>query len=450
MADFPSLTDVVNALFGTRCNRPIPTFGIIVAIAVVLAMSGGASPASTAKSLGVDRTATVREIERAIDTTYVFPALRPKIIAQLEKSRRVSHYNIEDPVQFAQRITADLDAVTHDGHLYLASDPVQYAAMLAPAESTEGMDAYRHAIAVRDHSGLTKMEILPGNVRYLKLEHFQWIAETTGSAYDDAARFLKEGDAVIIDLRSNGGGNSDAADYFSKAFLAPDPLRPDSAQSRERDSRWAGKPLYLLVDGGVASAAEAVAYGAQQEKTGIIVGSSTYGAANNNKKFPIAPQFVLSVSYNRPINPISGTNWEGTGVKPDIVVPGVAALDAAQLDALDRLSKSPNISAERMEEYRWASVAIEARLHPIILDVSALQRMAGVYGTIELRDTPAGLRFYRSDRPKRPQGVVMVPLNAEGLFGIDGYDDLRAQVTATGLALLHGAEDQREMFPRSD
>jgi len=137
-------------------------------------------------------------------------------------------------------------------------------------------------------------------------------------------------------------------------------------------------------------------------------------------------------------------------VRPDISVPGVAALDAAQLDALDRLGKSSNVSAERMAEYRWASVAIEARLHPIVLDTSSLQRMAGVYGTIELRDTPAGLRFYRSDRPKRPQGVAMVPLNSEGLFGIDGYDDLRAEVTATSLALLHGAEDQREVFPRSN
>jgi len=311
------------------------------------------------------------------------------------------------------------------------------------------LDAYRQAIAVRDHSGLTKMEILPGNVRYLKLEHFQWMGDATRNAYDDAARFLKDGDAIIIDLGSNGGGNSDAADYFSTAFLAPDPLRPDSMESRGRDPHWAGKPLYLLVDGGVASAAEAVAYGAQQEKTAIIVGSSTYGAANNNKKFPIAPRFVLSVSYNRPINPISGTNWEGSGVKPDIPVAGPAALDAAQLDALDRLSKSPSVPPQRLAEYRWASAALEARLRPVALDKATIQGVAGLYGTIELRDTPAGLRFYRSDRPKRPQGVVMVALNANGLFSIDGYDDLRAEVTPTGLALLHGAEDQREVFPRS-
>jgi hypothetical protein len=416
--------------------------------ALALLAMAGATSATTPGS--IDRTVTVREIERAIDTTYVFPGLRPKIIAQLERSRRANHYNVADPELFVQRVTADLEAVAHDGHLYLMSDPAQYAAMLAPPASSEGLDAFRNAIALRDHSGLSKMEILPGNIRYLKLEHFQWIAEITQQSYDDAARFLKDADAVIIDLRGNGGGNSDAADYFSKAFLAPDPLRPDTAQARERDPHWTGKTLYLLVDGGVASAAEAVAYGAQQEKTARIVGATTYGAANNNKKFPIAPQFVLSVSYNRPINPISGTNWEGTGVKPDIPVAGIAALDAAQLDALNRLSAAPNVPPQRLAEYRWAGAAIEARLRPVVLDQSSIQRMAGIYGTVELRDTPEGLRFYRSDRPKRPQGVVMVPLNTQGLFGIDGYDDLRADVTPTGLALLHGAEDAREVFPRSN
>jgi Peptidase family S41 len=421
-------------------------FHLTFVCGLALIAVGASAPA---KSSGADRTVAVRQIERAIDTTYVFPALRPKIIAQLERSLLSGHYHVEDPALFAQRVTADLEAVAHDGHLYLMSDPAQYAAMLAPAASLEGMEAFRHAIAVRDHSGLTKMEILPGNVRYLKLEHFQWIPDVTRQSYDDAARFLKDGDAVIIDLRSNGGGNSDAADYFSRVFLAPDPLRPNTAEARARDPRWAGKPLYLLVDAGVASAAEAVAYGAQQEKTALIVGSTTYGAANNNKKFPIAPQFVLSVSYNSPVNPISGTNWEGTGVMPDIPVTGVAALDAAQLDALNRLESASNVPPQQLAEYHWASTAIEAQLRPVVLDKASLQGMAGVYGTVELRDSPAGLLFYRTDRPKRPQGVVMVPLNVQGLFSIDGYDDLRAEVTPAGVALLHGAEDAREVFPRN-
>jgi hypothetical protein len=403
-------------------------------------------------ALGViERASALQAIERTIDSIYVFPELRPKIIARLEQSRRSHRYDVSDAAIFTQRITEDLDAAAHDGHLYLMNDPEQYAAILAPAASSDGLDAYQDSIATRDHSGLTKIEILPGNIRYLRLEHFQWIPRATATAYDDAARFLKDGDAVIIDLRGNGGGNSDAADYFSRKFLPPDPdpVRALLPQSRERDPRWQGKPLYLLVDGGVASAAEAVSYGAQQEKTAIIVGSTTYGAANNNKKIPIAPRFVLSVSYNRPINPISGTNWEGVGVKPDIPVSGTAALDAAELDALDRLQAGANVPAQRLAEYRWAHVAIQARLQPIVINAKRLRTMAGSYGTIVLKDTPPGLRFYRADRPKRPQGVVMTPLDSAGLFGIDGYDDLRARVTATKIVLFHGAEDQQEVFLRS-
>jgi hypothetical protein len=399
----------------------------------------------------IDRTLALRQIESAVDSTYVFPELRPKIVAQLERSRLAHRYDVDDPNVFVQRVTEDLEAVAHDGHLYLTNDPAQYAAMLAPTASSDGLDAFRQAMAVRDHSGLTKLEVFAGNIRYLRLDHFQWIPDSTSVAYDDAARFLKDGDAVIIDLRSNGGGNSEAAEYFSKSFLPPDPdpVRAALPQSRERDPRWVGRPIYLLVDGGVASAAEAVAYGAQQEKTAIIVGASTYGAANNNKKIPIAPQFVLSVSYNRPINPISGTNWEGVGVKPDIAVAGGMALDAALLDALERLSKASSLAPQWLAEYRWAGVAIRARLHPVQVDPIQLNAVAGTYGTVELKKSPEGLRFYRSDRPKRPQGVVMIPLDNQGLFEVPGYDDLRVRVTGRQLSLLHGAEDAVEVFPRN-
>ena len=411
---------------------------------VSLPVAGLATPAAT------DRTAAVREMERLIEKTYVFPELRPRILAQLERSRLAHRYDVSDPNLFVTRINEDLKAVANDGHLYLTNDRGEYTALLAPAKSADGLDAYRQALAIRDHSGLTRMEILPGNIRYLKLEHFQWIPGITAAAYDDAARFLMDGDAVIIDLRDNGGGNSDGADYFSKAFLPPDPLRATSPQSLERNPRWIGKPLYLLVNGGVGSAAEAVAYGAQQEKTAMIVGATTYGAANNNKRFPIAPQFVLSVSYNRPINPISGTNWEGVGVQPDIAVAGYNALAAAEVSALDHLCEVPGVPAQRLAEYHWARAAAEARLAPLAIDPDRLRAMAGTFGTIALKASEAGLRFYRSDRPKRPQGVIMTPLDNQGLFGIDGYDDLRARVSPTEVVLLHGAEDQSEIFPRTE
>ncbi|HEY4114929.1 MAG TPA: S41 family peptidase, partial [Rhizomicrobium sp.] len=317
-------------------------------------------------------------------------------------------------------------------HLYLDSDPQAYAAEIAPPKSDQGMDAYYRAVALRENSGLTELTILPGNIRYLKLTAFHWTPGLTPKSYEDAARFLKDADAIIVDLRGNGGGDSDAADLFEKSFVTPN----------------AGKPIYVLVDGHVASAAEAVPYGLQQEKAATIVGSTTYGAANNNKKFPIPPQFILSVSYNRPINPISKTNWEGTGVIPDIKVPGSKAVPTAELDALAKLSGKPDLPPERFAEYRWAKAEMEAEMNPVTIPRAKLERYAGGYGPITLRLSDDGLRLSRADRPRWEPDLLLVPLTNDGLFSIPAFDELRARLNGTSVVLLYGSEDSRQSFPR--
>src|ERR1700678_1380995 len=286
-------------------------------MAVAFLLAAGA-PAQTAVVLTpTSQRAALAAIERAIRTTYVFPELRAPLVAKLEAQEKAGRYDTSDPNVFAQRVTDDMSSVAHDGHLYMDYDPVEYAALMAPPGSDAGMEAYYGAIAIRQNSGLTELKII----------HVEWTRNLTPTSYDDAGRVLKNADAIIIDLRGNGGGDSDAADYFGKALI----------ESNK------GKPIYILVDGHVASAAEAVAYGAQAAKRATVVGSATYGAANNNKKFPIAPAFVLSVSYNRPINPITKTNWEGAGVIPDIPVAGSVALEVAELNALDTLSVASGV-----------------------------------------------------------------------------------------------------------
>jgi hypothetical protein len=250
--------------------------GLLLAVfmAVAFVLPAG-TPAQTTLVLTA-RQAALTAIESAIRTTYVFPELRAPLVAKLEAGAQAHRYDTPDPNVFARLVTDDMSSVAHDGHLYIDYDPVEYAALMAPPGSDAGMEAYYGAIAIRQNSGLTEMKILPGNIRYLKITHFEWTPNLTPTAYDDAGRFLKNADAIIIDLRSNGGGDSDAADYFGKALIDPNK----------------GKPIYVLVDGHVASAAEAVAYGAQAVKEATVVGSATYGAANNNKKFPIPPAFV--------------------------------------------------------------------------------------------------------------------------------------------------------------
>jgi Peptidase family S41 len=402
-------------------------------MAVTVVLPAGAPAQTTLVLTAATRQAALTAIESAIRTTYVFPELRAPLVAKLEAQAEGHRYDTPDPNVFAQRVTDDMSSVAHDGHLYLDYDPVEYAALMAPPGSAAGMEAYYGAIAIRQNSGLTEMKILPGNIRYLKITHFEWTPNLTPAAYDDAGRFLQNGDAIIIDLRSNGGGDSDAADYFGKALIDPNK----------------GKPIYILVDGHVASAAEAVAYGVQAAKEATVVGSATYGAANNNKKLPVAPAFVLSVSYNRPVNSITKTNWEGTGVVPDIPVAGSVALEVAELNALDTLNVASNVTTAKRAEYAWARQGVAAELNPVNLSNPELAHYAGKYGMIIIRAANGQLRLTRTDRPRWEQNILLVPLDASGLFAVSAFDDLRLRFHTNSLDLLYGNENDRDTFARS-
>jgi hypothetical protein len=431
------------------------------ALAAALAMLVAATAASAAPLSATDRTAALAAIENAIRKTYVFPQRTPAILAALDRGTQSGRYDTADANAFAQRVTEDLKAASQDGHLYLDNDPEHYLAALAPEKSAAGIAAYHRKMAAQDNSGLAAMDILPGNVRYLRIAGFEWVPRSTAQIYDAALRFLKGGDAVIIDLRDNGGGDGDAADYLLDAILKPGTLlytRHEGAritQSRTRRNHaglsLAGKPLFVLVDSHTGSAAEAFAYAVQQERAGTILGAATYGAANNNRIFPIAPQFVLSVSYARPVSAVTGTNWEGVGVTPDIAVPATTARVAAQLAALDRLAGAPETTPQARAAYRWIKTGLQVQLDPVTLSPERLSALTGSYGSVTISLMQGELRLSRADRPKWPTDIPLAPLTSDGLFEVHAFafDDLRVRLTGPALELLYGSDDAAETIPRS-
>jgi len=144
--------------------------------------------------------------------------------------------------------------------------------------------------------------------------------------------------AVVVDLAGNGGG-SDANMLLASYFMAERMLmnRIEWRQGEPMDFEagpstvpaLATVPLYILIDGKTFSAAEAVAYALQQRGRAVIVGEPSRGGANPNRFFPLGHGLEVSVSIGRTVNPVSGTNWEGVGVQPDVVVPGGEALTKA-------------------------------------------------------------------------------------------------------------------------
>jgi len=198
--------------------------------------------------------------------------------------------------------------------------------------------------------GFEKVERLPGNVGYIDLRGFQpaqFGAETVVAAMN----FLANTDALIIDLRRNGGGEPAMVALISSYLFGPEPVHLNDLYFRPDNStrQWwtlpyvpgkrygEKKEVYVLTSNRTFSAAEEFTYNLKNLKRATIVGETTGGGAHPGGPRRINEHFGIWVPSGRAINPITKTNWEGTGVKPDVDVPADQALKVAHIAALKKV-----------------------------------------------------------------------------------------------------------------
>lgn len=367
--------------------------------------------------------AAVDEVLRLVGAHYVFPAKRPAIVAAVKAARDAGTYDVASPQEFAEKLTADLAKTSEDGHMYVNYNPAQFADLSRPA-GRNGPSRFDLDVGRENNDGYDEQKVLPGNVRYVKVSAFMWSEKTTPPIIDAAARFLSNGDAIVIDLRGNGGGHAEAVQRLTSYFFAggtQELIRFHDGISGKTDisrvlaklpaPRLTGKPLYVLTDGGSASAAEEFAYHVQQFKLGTLVGEKTAGAANNNQLFPVAPFFVASVSAGRPEHPVSRTNWERVGVAPHVATRPADALNHAHLMALKTLAS--RASQAQKDSYNWDIAGLEAALKPTQLPAQALDAYVGTYGIRRIWREGTTLKFQREQRPP----TELIALGAD-LFGL--------------------------------
>jgi len=420
-----------------------------------------AAPSGTAVSLTLEqRSAAIADIVKRVADRYVFPDRVPGIVARLKAALASGRYDTDSPTVFAARVTEDLRAASSDRHMYLDYAPDAFAAANTGTDAgkdSPALEALWEQRAYRDNHGLTQMNILPGNVRYLRITGFEWVPDRTGAAYDGAMRFLAGGDAIIIDLRGNGGGSHAAVRYLLSHFMDGDQLDitflesgKDPIQSRTLEYLPAGrlkdKPLYVLTDNQVGSGAEAFAYDVQQFHLGTLIGATTAGAANNNAFSPIAPGFMLSCSYGRPVHPVSQSNWEGAGVKPDMAIDPKQALDVAQSLALTGLLKRTDARPADRGDWTWALPLVESRLHPPIMSQARLRSLSGRYGEQRVLWRDGGLFYVRRNGSE----ARLIPLAADGLFTVEGFDDhLHIRLTGDAMEIQWNDEPMPTRLPKS-
>jgi retinol-binding protein 3 len=192
------------------------------------------------------------------------------------------------------------------------------------------------------------VKILPGNIGYVKLNEFPEpsVCQDNVTATMQAIRNV---DAVILDLRWNGGGNphmvSLIATYFFDRPTHLNDIYDRSANSTEEfwtgaavpGNNLAHKPLYILTSRDTFSGAEEFCYDMKNLKRATIIGEVTGGGAHLVRPQRIDDHFTFNLPFARPINPVSKTDWEGTGVAPDMQVDRSDALGIAENLAQSKL-----------------------------------------------------------------------------------------------------------------
>jgi peptidase S41-like protein len=432
----------------------------LAAPAAASAQSAQPAAAAMAHPAAVAPRAVVGRIAARIEERYFDPARGKALANELRAAAAKGEFDqATDPRDLAVVLTDRLKS--RDAHFSVSWAPVAAEPPSAGPRGPEPTEAEQRAeqdlIERRFNYGFRSVGVLPGAIGYIDMSAF---ADFDGRARPDAparraadaaVQLVSGADAVIIDLRDNGGGSPAMVGYLASYFLpkgadvyntfkSRGPDESEAPQVEVTGQRRLDVPLYILVSARTGSAAEAFAYTLQAARRASIVGEASAGAANPGGAGPVGDGFSIFISDGRPVNPITRTNWEGTGVTPDVEVAPAAALRKAQMLALTQIAKAPPQGAAGVEN-RWAMQALLAEDGPPP-SAAELAPYAGAYGTRQLTIEDGRLMMKAGRRP-----AVALQRIAPDVFSVAGAPGRRFQFERDGgrvTALVSIAPDGSE------
>jgi len=280
-----------------------------------------------------------------IQSDYIIVDQGEKAIAYLNKVKiNKSLAAISDPQTFAATLTDQLRKITADKHLAVFFEPVKL-----PKEENRKENALKLPGKERYNYGFEKIERLEGNIGLIQINQFANLNEAKSVA-EKYMMALKNFDAIIIDLRQNGGGQTPMMAFIANYFFGDTTVHFTDLEWRNNPKLievWTdphvtdksdGKDLIIIVGKNTFSAAEDFAYAMQQLKRATIVGETTGGGAHMGTGIQrLTNLFTVFIPSGRSLNPITKTNWENIGVIPDVKVADENALKAAHMMSLRHL-----------------------------------------------------------------------------------------------------------------
>ena len=291
----------------------------------------------------------VEQAANAYAEGYVFEDKGRAIAAALRGRLKSGAYDSAVTAkQFAAALTATIQEVNRDRHIEIIPPAPRANATASPPPSRAERLGWTERLRRRNYD-FVRVERLAGNVGYLRLDSFPppELAAPTATA---AMAFLENSDALIIDLRENGGGTGDMVRLLASYFFV-EPTRLSRTFRRNRTpqvsydmtlTQLPGKRMpivdvFVLTSSKTISAAEAFAFALQKQERATIVGEISAGAGNAGDYVDIGHGFQAFVPDVHVGSPVDDTSWEGVGVKPDLPVAAANALATAHREAVRRL-----------------------------------------------------------------------------------------------------------------
>ncbi|KPL02438.1 MAG: hypothetical protein AMJ90_05830 [candidate division Zixibacteria bacterium SM23_73_2] len=386
---------------------------LLIILILIFTINAGAQKDEQGKTIDSKIQAEIIDsVTQALNENYVYPEVAKEMELYIRKMYKQKKYEkITSLREFTWELTQDLMEISKDKHLgvWFLSD--EELSRFEGDTLTDGEKKHQLEKSRQDNFCFKQIKFLEGNIGYIDLQCFS-DATDAGPTITAAMNFLAYADALIFDLRNNGGGDPSTGQLIS-SYLFEEPVhlnslyfpRSDSIKQLWTQAHVEGPCLsevdvYILTSDHTFSGAEGFSYYLKNLKRATIIGETTGGGAHwwNPKIFKNL-NITLDLPFARAVNPITGTNWEGTGVEPDIKVPADEALEVAHFEALKKLQDKCK-DEERKGELDWYIARLNALRNPVTVDASVLQEYVGVYGPRKITLENGFLYYQREDNPK--------------------------------------------------
>ena len=342
------------------------------------------------------KTRIVLKAAKLVTDNYIFPDIGEQMAEYIKENNESGTYNSYTEInQFCSKLTDDLRKICKDRHLFVFKNPEEARLIMAknklvPTDEINDIERQDYEKNRRSNFGFRKIEILEGNIGYLDLRVFA-DTEYAGETASKAMNFLSNTDAIIIDLRKNGGGHEEMVQLLCSYFFTGEKVHLNSNYLRPKDKteqywtlpylpgkRMPDVELFILTSKRTFSAAEEFTYDLKNLKRATVIGETTKGGAHPVDCRIIEGNILIQMPIGLSINPITKTNWEGVGVKPDIEIPEEDALDFAHLKAMQVIIDKTSDENYR-KELEWKKGIVESEINPIALSEEDLVEYTGKY-----------------------------------------------------------------------